>query len=124
VTTPVLDTTTLMLPRDGYGDVIFNVEYPGDGTRITTCAHADPRIRISDVIVDQLASGGLVPEASMTLPDGTPATKAPGTPLSLLGAVITFTCANRRLVYRITGWEQVWLEGDAKRGSYLAEWPD
>jgi hypothetical protein len=120
----MLMTTTLMLPSDGYGDVIFTRhDSDGGGYRIT-CEHADPRIRISDVIVDQIASGGLVPEASMTLPDGTPATKAPGTPLSLLGAVITFACANRRLVYRITGWEPVWLEGDAKRGSYLAEWPD
>lgn len=119
-----LMTTTLMLPRDGYGDVIFNVEYPGDGTRITTCAHADPRIRISDEVVDQLASGGLVPEASMTLPGGTPATAPPATPYSLIGAVITFACANRHLVYRITGWEPVWLEGDSEHGSYLAEWPD
>lgn len=120
----MLMTTTLMLPHDGYGDAVFTRHASDGGGHRITCARADPRIRISDVIVDQLASGDLAPEASMTLPDGTPATEAPGTPLSLLGAVITFACANRRLVYRITGWEPVWLEGDAKRGSYLAEWPD
>lgn len=110
--------TAPALPRDGYGDAIFTRH---DDGRIT-CDHADPRIRISDVLLHQIASGESAPEASLTLPDGTPCTTAPDTPQSLFGAVLTFTCSNRRLVYRITGWEPVWP--GSEHGSYLAEWPE
>jgi hypothetical protein len=109
-------TTTLMLPRDGYGDATFTKHWNGDYTRSwITCDHADPRIRISDMLIDQIDRGE-IPEATLTLPD-------PVLP-RLRGAVITIDCENRRLVYRITGWEPVWLEGDKECGSYLAEWPD
>lgn len=115
--------TTLMLPRDGYGDAAFQTHYRDDGSRYITCEHADPRIRISDVLLHQIAAGETGPEAVLTLPDGSPATGKPERPSDLFGAILTVTCANRNLVYRITGWEPVWLEGD-EPGSYLAEWPD
>lgn len=108
------------LPCDGYGDATFTRH--DDGT--VTCDHADPRIRISDVVLHQIASGECASEASLTLPDGTLCMTAPDAPLVLAGAVLTLDCANRRLVYRITGWEPVWLEGPGQAGSYLAEWPD
>src|SRR5215467_12966062 len=101
----MLMATTLVLPRDGYGDATFTRH--GDGT--ITCERADPRIRISDVLLHQIAAGEHAPAAVLTMPHGAPITGAPVMPL--IGAVLTFTCSNRHLVYRITGWEPLWLEG-------------
>jgi hypothetical protein len=108
-----------MLPREGYGDAVFTRH--DDGT--ITCDHADPRIRISDVLLHQIASGETL-HTSLVLADGSPAHGKPAHPQDLFGAVLTMDCANRRLIYRITGWEPIWLEGDEWCGSYLAEWPD
>jgi hypothetical protein len=112
-----------MPPREGYSDVIFTRHWNAGGGSTIICDHADPHIRVSDVVMGQIASGGLAPEASIALPDGTPVTEAPATPPALFGAILTFACSNRHLVYRITGWEPVWIEGDSECGSYLAGWP-
>jgi hypothetical protein len=113
------ETTTLMLPADGYGDATFTRHDDGS----ITCEHADPRARISDELLHMVACGLTDPRASLMLADGTPARGVPGRPQDLFGAILTMDCANRRLIYRITGWEPIWLEGDSP-GSYLAEWPD
>lgn len=116
--------TTVVPPRDGYGDSVFQTHCRDDGNRYITCEHADPRIRISDVLLHQIAAGEGDPGAVLTLADGRPPTGKPDRPADLFGAVLAFHCANRHLVYRITGWAPVWLEGDDLSGSYLAEWPD
>ena len=113
------ETTTLMLPRDGYGDATFTRHDDGS----ITCDRADPRIRISDVLLHQIASEGGGP-ARIILTGGSPASGKPERPEDLFGAVLTIDCANRRLIYRITGFEPVWLEYGEWSGSYLAEWPD
>jgi hypothetical protein len=117
-------------PAPGYGDATFTRHTREDGSIYHTCDRADPRIRISDVLLHLIAeektdnrfAAEAVP-ATLTLPDGTLATARPERPEDWFGAVLDIDCANRHLVYRITGWEPVWLE-DPGIGSYLAEWPD
>jgi len=110
------------MPRDAYGDAVFTQHWNDDRTQSwITCDRADPRIRLSYTIAEQAAAGELVPAATLTLPSGEPVTAPPARPQDLVGAVLAIDCANRRLVYRITGWEPVWLEGRQECGSYLAE---
>ena len=102
-----------------YGDAVFTVLYDNEGNRTIRCDHADPRIRVSPVLVQRWHTGDL----AATWP-GAPdpvSVRCAGT--CPIGDVITIDCVNRRLVYRITGSEPVWLEGDEPL-TYLAEWPD
>lgn len=114
----------------GYGDAIFTRHVRDDGTIYVTCDHADPRIRISDVLLHILAEGKTDDRfaeesgiATLTLPDGTSVNGKPERPSDWFGAVLRIDCVNRKLVYVITGFEPVWLE-DPGIGTYLAEWPD
>jgi hypothetical protein len=121
----MLMATSFQLPRDGYGDAIFTKHWNEDCTQSwITCDHADPRIRISDVVIDQILRGE-IPEGSLVLPgDARTVMTLPAARRDLIGAVLKINCANRVLIYRITGWEPVWLEDSDECGSYLAEWPD
>ena len=117
-------------PTPGYGDATFTRHQREDGSVYVTCDRADPRIRISDVLLHLVAEGNLDDRfgaeaaiISLVLPDGSVATEKPERPEDWIGAVLTIDCENRRLIYRITGFEPVWLE-DPGIGSYLAEWPD
>jgi len=112
-------TAPPVLPEDGYGDAV--VTRHDDGT--ITCDRADPRIRISDVLLHMVVRGETL-HTSLVLADGSPAHGKPEWPEDLFGAALTIDCTDRRLIYRITGWEPVWLEGDEWSGSYLAAWPD
>jgi hypothetical protein len=103
-----------------YGDAVFTRHDDGS----VTCDRADPRIRISDVLLNQVADGEGSLEATLTLPNGDAACSCLSRPDELIGTILRINCANRQLVYRITGFEHVWLQNGKWNGSYLAEWPD
>jgi hypothetical protein len=72
---------------------------------------ADPRVPITTELLDMLAAGECVPEATLALP-GIPDPDAPYT-----GARLRIDALNRTVIYRI-GEYLPDLPG------YIAEWPD
>ncbi len=122
------------MTTDGYGDAEFTTVYePGPVPRHrigVRCDRADPKIRISPVLIwnwhaDQDLPGKPPGKGYVRPFDavGTVQVACTGTSSCPIGDTLTINCTNRRLIYRITGSEPKWIEGD-EPVTYLAEWPD
>lgn len=106
-----------MIAPPAYGNVtLTSIRDQSGNLTAVRCDHADARIGISGPLLAQwhVEAGAewLSRFLSIRHADTCP-----------IGDIITMTCVNRRLVYRVLSAEPVWLEGDVPL-TYIAEWPD